>query len=131
MLRAFLAPGPSDVVADLGCGSGRAPVWNRDWRASAVGIDITPFFADEARRDVDLPLGTFVACRSQTARHESVFARRARALVAGRAARGPAEAARVLAPGGGLFVYTHVGKNAPMAVGFAGSTPPREASNGG
>ena len=57
MLRAFLAPGPSDVVADLGCGSGRALVWNRDWRAPTVGIDITPFFAAEARRDVDLLLG--------------------------------------------------------------------------
>ena len=29
-----------------------------------------------------------------------------------------AEAARVLAPGGALFVYTHVRKNAPIAVGL-------------
>lgn len=31
MLRTFLAPGPADRVIDLGCGSGRALVWNRDW----------------------------------------------------------------------------------------------------
>src|SRR5262245_4737666 len=52
MLRAFLAPGPGDLVADLGCGSGRALMWNRDWRARTVGIDIAPYFANEARRDV-------------------------------------------------------------------------------
>src|SRR5258708_33751352 len=57
MLRAFLAPGPEDRVVDLGCGSGRALLWNRDWRAQAVGIDISPFFAHESRRQVDLLLG--------------------------------------------------------------------------
>ena len=31
-------------------------MWNRDWGATAVGIDITPFFAEESRRNVDLLL---------------------------------------------------------------------------
>jgi len=57
MLRAFLAPGPADRVVDLGCGSGRTLVWNRHWGAQAVGIDISPFFAREARESIDLLLG--------------------------------------------------------------------------
>ncbi len=119
MLRAFLAPSASDVVVDLGCGSGRALLWNRDWQATAVGIDISPFFAQEARREVDLLLGdlrrlpfgdaTFTKAYSlDVLEHLSPDALRAML----------GEAARVIAPGGQLFVYTHVRKNAPIAAGL-------------
>ena len=119
MLRAFLAPGPDDLVVDLGCGSGRALLWNRDWRARAVGIDISPFFAAESRRGVDLLLGdlrrlpfadgTFTKGYSlDVLEHLSPEALRAMLT----------EAARVIAPGGALFVYTHVRKNAPIAAGL-------------
>ena len=57
MLRSFLSPEAHDVVVDLGCGSGRALLWNRDWGSATVGIDISPFFSGEARRDVDLLIG--------------------------------------------------------------------------
>ena len=57
MLRAFLSPAAHDRVADLGCGSGRTLLWNHDWGATAVGIDIAPFFSSDARRDVDLLIG--------------------------------------------------------------------------
>ncbi len=120
MLRAFLAPGPSDVVADLGCGSGRALVWNRDWRASAVGIDITPFFADEARRDVDLLLGDLRRLPFADGTFTKAYSLDVLEHLSPDALRGMLrEAARVLAPGGQLFVYTHVRKNAPIAVGLA------------
>src|SRR5436190_17108546 len=56
MLRAFLAPAPADRVVDLGCGSGRALLWNADWHATTVGVDISPYFAQEARSGVDLLL---------------------------------------------------------------------------
>ena len=119
MLRAFLAPGPEDRVVDLGCGSGRALLWNRDWRGHAVGIDIAPFFAHESRRDVDLLLGdlrrlpfadgTFTKAYSlDVLEHLSLDALRGMLQ----------EAARVLAPGGELFVYTHVRKNARIATGL-------------
>jgi SAM-dependent methyltransferase len=119
MLRRLLAPGPDDLVIDLGCGSGRAIVWNRDLGASAVGIDISPFFAEEARKSEDLLLGdlrrlpfadgTFTKAWSlDVLEHLSPEALRAMLR----------EAARVLAPGGELFVYTHVRKNAWIAGGL-------------
>jgi SAM-dependent methyltransferase len=119
MLRAFLAPGAGDRVVDLGCGSGRALLWNRDWRATAVGVDIAPFFSSDALREVDLLLadlrklpfadGTFTRAYSlDVLEHLSPEALRAML----------AEANRVLSPGGTLFVYTHVRKNAPIAAGL-------------
>lgn len=119
MLRAFLAPTAADVVVDLGCGSGRALVWNRDWGAATVGIDIAPFFAQDARSEVDLVVGdlrrlpfadgTFTRAFSlDVLEHLSPDALRAMLT----------EAARVLRPGGSLFVYTHVRRNARIAVGL-------------
>jgi SAM-dependent methyltransferase len=119
MLRSFLAPGPADLVVDLGCGSGRALLWNRDWQAAQVGVDIAPFFAREARNDIDLVIadlrrlpfadGAFTKAFSlDVLEHLSPDALRAMLR----------ETSRVLAPGGRLFVYTHVRKNAPIAAGL-------------
>jgi SAM-dependent methyltransferase len=119
MLRAFLAPGPGDRVVDLGCGSGRTLLWNRDWQATAVGVDIAPFFSRDARLTTDLLLadlrklpfadGTFTRAFSlDVLEHLSPDALAAML----------AEANRVLAPGGALFVYTHVRKNASIAAGL-------------
>ncbi len=119
MLRSFLAPGPSDRIIDLGCGSGRALLWNRDWGAQATGVDIAPFFASEARETIDLVIGdlrrlpfadgTFTKAFSlDVLEHLSPDA-------LGEMLR---EASRVLAARGRLFVYTHVRKNARIAVGL-------------
>jgi SAM-dependent methyltransferase len=119
MLRAFLRPTAGDRVIDLGCGSGRTLLWNRDWNATVVGVDIAPYFSEEARRDVDLLLadlrklpfadGTFTkACSLDVLEHLSPEALRGMLD----------EAARILRPGGALFVYTHVRRNAPIARGL-------------
>jgi len=119
MLRAFLAPGPSDLVADLGCGSGRALVWNRDWKARAIGIDITPFFAEESRRDVDLLLADLRRLPFADGTFTKAYSLDVLEHLSPESLRGMLkEAARILAPGGQLFVYTHVRKNAPIARGL-------------
>jgi len=119
MLREFLRPAPGDLIVDLGCGSGRALVWNQDLGAEAVGIDISPFFSEDARRAMPLMLGdlrrlpfadgTFTKAWSlDVLEHLSPDALREMLR----------EANRILAPGGVLFVYTHVRRNAPIAVGL-------------
>jgi SAM-dependent methyltransferase len=119
MLRAFLAPGPSDRVVDLGCGSGRTLLWNADWRATAVGIDISPFFADEARAGVDLLLGDLRKLPFADGTFTKAYSLDVLEHLSPEALRGMlTEAARVLAPGGALFVYSHVRKNAPIAMGL-------------
>ena len=42
---------------DLGCGSGRSLVWNHASGATIVGIDVAPYFAQEALERCDLVLG--------------------------------------------------------------------------
>ena len=119
MLRAFLSPGPSDRVVDLGCGSGRTLLWNRDWGSQEVGIDIAPFFSDDARRDVDLLIGDLRRLPFADAAFTKAFSLDVLEHLSPTAVRGMlAEASRVLAPGGCLFVYTHVRKNAPIAIGL-------------
>ena len=119
MLRAFLAPGPDDLVVDLGCGSGRALLWNRDWRARSVGIDISPFFAAESLREVDLLLGDLRRLPFADGTFTKGYSLDVLEHLSPEALRGMlTEAARVIAPGGTLFVYTHVRKNAPIAAGL-------------
>jgi SAM-dependent methyltransferase len=119
MLRAFLAPSPNDLVVDLGCGSGRAILWNSDWQAQVVGIDISPFFAQEARAGVDLLLGDLrrlpFADGTFTRAYSLDVLEHLSPAALGAMLR---EAARVLAPGGQLFVYTHVRRNAAIARGL-------------
>jgi SAM-dependent methyltransferase len=119
MLRAFLAPSAGDRVVDLGCGSGRALLWNRDWRAQAVGIDISPFFAREARRDVDLLLGDLRRLPFADATFSRGYSLDVLEHLSPEAlAAMLGEAARVIEPGGELFVYTHVRRNAAIAGGL-------------
>ncbi len=119
MLRAFLKMGSGDRVIDLGCGSGRVLVWNRELGGHLIGADISPFFASEACAEVDLTLAdlrrlpfadaTFTKAYSlDVLEHLSPEG----LMVMLR------EAGRVLAPGGALFVYSHVRKNSPLALGL-------------
>jgi SAM-dependent methyltransferase len=119
MLRTFLAPQPDDRVIDLGCGSGRTLLWNRDWGAAAVGVDIAPFFSAEARRDVDLLIGDLRRLPFAPGTFTKAFSLDVLEHLSPEALRAMLkEANRVLAPGGALFVYTHVRKNAPIARGL-------------
>lgn len=119
MLRKFLALRPGDRVIDLGCGSGRSLVWNRDCGAYQVGVDVSPFFAHEALAGTDLALGDlrklpFADGSFNKAYALDVFEHLSRDGLAGVLR----EAARVLEPGGRLFVYSHVRKNSRLALGL-------------
>ncbi len=119
MLRAFLRPSPEDRVVDLGCGSGRTLLWNRDWHATVVGVDIAPYFSEEARRDVDLLLADLRKLPFADGTFTKAYSLDVLEHLSPDALRGMLdEAARILAPGGALFVYTHVRKNAPIAKGL-------------
>jgi SAM-dependent methyltransferase len=119
MLRAYLRPSAGDRVVDLGCGSGRALLWNRDWNATVVGVDIAPYFSEEARRDVDLLLADLRKLPFADGTFTKAFSLDVLEHLSPEALRGMlAEAARILRPGGALFVYTHVRKNAPIAKGL-------------
>lgn len=121
MLRAFLAPGPDDRVVDLGCGSGRALVWNQDRGSYLVGVDVSPFFAQEALAGVDL----IIADLRRLPFRDGAFTKAFSLDVAEHLSRDSliavlAEACRVLAPGGSLFLYTHVRRGSPLAFWMRG-----------
>ena len=119
MLREFLRPSPGDLIVDLGCGSGRALMWNRGLGAEAIGIDISPFFSADAARDVPLLLGDLRRLPFADATFDKAWSLDVLEHLSPEALRTMLrEANRVLKPGGQLFVYTHVRKNAPVAVGL-------------
>jgi SAM-dependent methyltransferase len=119
MLRRFLKPSRGELVVDLGCGSGRALVWNRDLGAETVGVDISPYFSEEARRDMPLLLGDLRRLPFASNTFAKAWSLDVLEHLSPEALSGMLrEANRVLAPGGQLFVYSHVRKNAPIAAGL-------------
>jgi SAM-dependent methyltransferase len=119
MLRGFLAPRRGELVIDLGCGSGRALLWNRDLGATLMGIDIAPFFSHDARGEMDLMLGDLRKLPFADRTFDKAWSLDVLEHLSPDALQGMlTEANRVLKPGGALFVYTHVRKNAPIAVGL-------------
>jgi SAM-dependent methyltransferase len=119
MLRSILRPTPADRVIDLGCGSGRMALWNADLGAWTVGVDVSPFFASEALARVDLVLGDLRALPFPDGTFTKAYALDVLEHLSPAAlADVLREASRVLVPGGHLFVYTHVRKNSPIALGL-------------
>lgn len=121
MLRKFLSPGAGDVVLDLGCGSGRFAMWNLGSGAHFIGVDTGTFFAAESRASLDLVVGDLrtlpVADGAVTKAYaidvvEHLSPESLDAMLA--------EIHRVLAPGGSLFIYTHVMQLSPLAPLLAG-----------
>ena len=117
-LRQFLKFQASDRVLDLGCGSGRTLVWNRSAAETMVGVDISPFFAREALDRVDLLLGDLRRLPFPDATFTKAWSLDVLEHLSPESLRDMLrEANRVLAPGGALFVYTHVRKNGWLAGG--------------
>lgn len=119
MLRSMLRLSSADRVIDLGCGSGRALVWNEDLGAYRVGVDVSPHFAREALAGVDLLIGDLRKLPLADGSFNKAFS----LDVAEHLSRESlvavlSEARRVLEPGGSLFLYTHVRKNSWLAGGL-------------
>ena len=119
MLRSFLKISSGDRVVDLRCGSGRVLVWNRAPGAHLVGIDVSPHFAEEARRALDLLLGDL----RQLPIDDGVFTKAFSFDVLEHLSRADlermlGEVNRILSPGGTFFVYSHVRKNSRIALGL-------------
>ena len=123
MLRRFLQFRSGDVVLDLGCGSGRFAIWNLHSGAHFIGVETGTFFAAESRATLDLVVGELrklpFADRSVTKAYAidvvEHLSRESLDVMLG-------EINRVLAPGGALFVYTHVMQLSPLAPVLAGIT---------
>jgi len=119
MLRRLLRPSPGDSIVDLGCGSGRSLVWNHASGAAIVGIDVAPYFAREALERGDLVLGDlrrlpFADASFGKSYALDVFEHLSREALA----EVLAEIARVVRPGGHVFVYSHVRRNSWLAGGL-------------
>ena len=118
MLQRYLDIGPSDRVLDLGCGNGRFLVWQLDSEAHLLGVDVGPYFSEEASTHVDLVTGDLRKLPLVDGAVTKAFSldvcehlsRAGLSLML-------QEASRVLAPGGALFLYTHVRKNSWVAFG--------------
>jgi ubiquinone/menaquinone biosynthesis C-methylase UbiE len=118
-LRRFLQFAPGDRVIDLGCGSGRSILWNAASGAAFTGVDVSPFFAHEARATADLALADLRQLPFADGAFTKAYALDVLEHLSPEALDAMlAEAARVLAPGGALVVYSHVRKNAPIAKGL-------------
>jgi ubiquinone/menaquinone biosynthesis C-methylase UbiE/uncharacterized protein YbaR (Trm112 family) len=118
-LRRYLQFAPGDRVIDLGCGSGRSILWNAASGAAFTGVDVSPFFAHEARVTADLALADLRQLPFADGAFTKAYALDVLEHLSPEALDAMlAEAARVLGPGGALFVYSHVRKNAPIAKGL-------------
>jgi SAM-dependent methyltransferase len=94
-------------------------VWNRDLGAEAIGVDISPFFSADAIREVPLLLGDLRRLPFADATFDKAWSLDVLEHLSPEALQTMLrEANRVLKPGGQLFVYTHVRKNAPIAAGL-------------
>ncbi|MDQ2809951.1 MAG: class I SAM-dependent methyltransferase [Chloroflexota bacterium] len=128
LLRQMLRLRPSDRVLELGCGNGKFLLWNRDLAGLSVGVDPAPLFADQALAELDLVQGdarllpfpnrSFSKAWSidvlEHLDHEDIR-------------RYLAEAYRVLAPGGLLFIFSNTRERGPFDPLVSGS---RRLANG-
>jgi SAM-dependent methyltransferase len=108
MMRRMLRPAPGQALIDLGCGAGKLALYAAQNGAQAAGLDVAPFFLPRATRSVDLVLGDLRRLPFRKASFPGAFSLDVlehldeadlRAVLL--------ETRRMLAPQGGLFVYTH------------------------
>ena len=116
MLQQFLEMRAGDIVLDLGCGSGRFGVWSLQSDAHVIGIDTGTYFAAEARTAVDLVAGELRRLPFADGSFTKAYTIDVLEHLSQEGLMTTLrEVARVLAPGGSLFVYTHVRQRSTLA----------------
>ena len=117
-LRAWLRLSAADRAIDLGCGSGRTLVWNAGSGAHLVGLDVSPYFAQESLATMELLLGDLRQLPLRSGAFTKAWSLDVLEHLSPQALGDMlGEANRVLADNGELFVYTHVRKNGWIAGG--------------
>jgi SAM-dependent methyltransferase len=108
MMRRMLRPAPGAGLIDLGCGAGKLALYAAQNGAQAAGVDVAPFFLPRACTSVDLVLGDLRRLPFRKACFPGAFSLDVlEHLDEADLADVLLEARRLLAPGGGFFVYTH------------------------
>ena len=117
-LRAWLRLSAADRAIDLGCGSGRTLVWNAGSGAHLVGLDVSPYFAQESLATMELLLGDLRQLPLRSGAFTKAWSLDVLEHLSPQALGDMlGEANRVLADHGELFVYTHVRQNGWIAGG--------------
>jgi ubiquinone/menaquinone biosynthesis C-methylase UbiE len=108
MMRRMLAPGPGEVVLDLGCGPGKLALFAGTDGARPAGLDVAPFFLPRAAREVALVLGDLRRLPFRKAAFPRAYSLDVlEHLDEPDLADVLVEARRAIGSAGALFVYTH------------------------
>lgn len=112
----MLGLSPTDRVIDIGCGNGRAVVFERPRVGQMVAIDAGDHFASETLASVDLSRGDIRRLPFQSGSFDKAFSLDVLEHLTEDGVRAMlAEARRVLRADGQLFVYSHVMMSSKLA----------------
>jgi SAM-dependent methyltransferase len=116
VMKRMLRPTPRDRVLDIGCGNGRFVFYARPSCGRVVGIDAGAHFAAETLESVDLARGDVRLLPFADGSFDKAYSLDVlEHLSEGGVVRMLSEARRVLAPGGKLFLYSHVMMSSRLA----------------
>lgn len=116
LLDEFLKFEPGDAVLDLGCGNGKFAYWNKDKVATMLAADLAPWFADRARRDLNLLRADLRALPVRDAVLDKVFSIDVlEHLTLDDIAAVLCETRRVLKPRGRFFIFSNTREKQTLA----------------
>lgn len=108
LMNDFLQLTPADVVLDLGCGNAKFAYWNRERVKMVLAVDIAPWFAQAALRELPLLRGDIRALPFDDETFDKIYSIDVlEHLTANDIARVLEEAWRTLKPRGRLFIFSN------------------------